>query len=108
MPEAGPMEESAPPVFTTTCNSRRVLFSSEAKCTRERSWAPKNFAGQWHCSQVSRAGRKSLIGVGMGRENVLKVTARTWRKPLIFDLTYQLAPGPMWQEAQETRACGEP
>ena len=46
-------------------------------------------------SQVSRAGRKSLIGVGIGREYVSNMTANTWRTPLILAFTNQLAPGPI-------------
>ncbi len=71
-----------------------------------RILSPWNFSGQWHCSQVSRAGRRSWTGEGIGRECVLNVTAKTCRSPDIFDLTNQGAPGPMWHCTQTTRECG--
>ncbi len=61
----------------------------------------------WHCSQVSRAGRRCLTGDGIGREYVSSVTANTWRTPESFERTNQGAPGRMWQRTHPTRAWGE-
>ena len=65
----------------TRCSPRRRRTSRMA-----RILSPWNFSGQWHCSQVSRAGRRSCTGDGIGRECVLKVTAYTCRSPDSFDL----------------------
>ena len=45
-----------------------VFFSSSAYSTMRRTLSPWNFSGQWHCSQVSRAGRRFCTGDGIGRE----------------------------------------
>ena len=71
------------------------------------SRSPWNFCGQWHCSQVSRAGRSCSTGEGIGLEWVLKATAMTWRTPDSFDFTNHDAPGPMWHWAQPTREWGD-
>ena len=44
----------------------------EELCTKVISFftasrSPANLVGQWHCSQVSRAGRRLCTGVGIGR-----------------------------------------
>ena len=64
--------------------------------------------GQWHCSQVWRAGRKFSIGEWIGRLKVFKVVEMTWRRPSTLAFTNQEAPGPMWHWTQATRECGEP
>src|SRR3990172_7416616 len=107
MPWLGPWAGSPPPVFTSITVSTRVLPSSDSKCTRVVNWAPKNFWGQWHCSQVSWAGRRFSMGVGMGRGYLLRRTAYTWYTPEILAFTYHSAPGPTWHSAHVTRAWGE-
>src|SRR5512132_2715183 len=72
-----------------------------------RSRSPTNFVGQWHCSHVSRAGRRFSMGVGTGRGYRSNATAITCQVPESFDLTNQFAPGPMWHSVHATRACGE-
>jgi hypothetical protein len=64
-----------PPSFSTSTVIVFVLASSSANLVRTSSLSPWNFWGQWHCSQVSRAGRRSFTGEWIGREWVLKVTA---------------------------------
>ena len=66
-----------------------------------------NFWGQWHCSHVSRAGRRVCTGEGIGREYVPKATATTCRTPSIFALTNQGRPGADVALAHATRECGE-
>ena len=72
-----------------------MFFSSSAYFVMIRSLSPENFCGQWHCSQVARAGRRVWTGDGIGREYVPNTTATTCRTPSIFALTAQEAPGPM-------------
>src|SRR5512144_1666884 len=93
-----------PPTCTRSVVVDSVFFSSDAYSFRTRITSPENFSGQWHCSQVSRAGRRFVTGEGIGRENVLSVTANTWRVPESFDLTNHGAPDPMWQPTHGTRA----
>ena len=45
----------------------RVLSRSGSVCLRMISFEPWNLVGQWQTSQVSRAGRRSWTGAGMGR-----------------------------------------
>ena len=49
-----------------------VFFSSSPYFVMIRSLSPENFCGQWHCSQVARAGRSVWTGDGIGREYVPK------------------------------------
>src|SRR5512141_2531931 len=81
-----------------------VLAASFAYSRNARILSPWNFSGQWHCSHVSRAGRRLVTGEGIGRENVLSVTANTWRVPDSFDRTNHGAPEPIWHPTQGTRA----
>ena len=41
-----------------------------------------------------RAGRRFLMGTGIGLEYVWKTVANTWGTPEIFDFTYQGTPDP--------------
>ena len=94
MPLAAPTPGSPPPIFSSIWICHRLLASSASTWLKVFCWAPKNFAGQWHCSQVSCAGRRLATGVGIGRGNRLVVTAYTWYRPLSFDRTNHPAPGP--------------
>ena len=107
IPAVPPSAALPPPVFIPMLICSGVFFSSYRKCGICISWVPKNFAGQWHSSHVSRAGRRFSMGVGMGRGYFPVVTARTCRTPEIFAWTYQEAPCPTWQSTQLTRACGD-
>ena len=107
IPAVPPSVALPPPVFTPRLICSGVFFSSYRKWGICINWVPKNFAGQWHSSHVSRAGRRFSMGVGMGRGYDLVITARTWRTPEIFALTYQEAPWPTWQATQLTRAWGD-
>ncbi len=72
-----------------------VFASSSVNFFLTSSLSPVNFCGQWHCSQVSRAGRSCSTGEGIGREYVLKATAKTCRTPEILARTNHGAPEPM-------------
>ena len=52
-------------------------------------------------------GRSECTGVGIGRGYRSKATAISCQEPEILAFTNHSAPGPMWQPAQPTRACGE-
>jgi hypothetical protein len=84
-----------------------LLAASSAWRVVILSRSPTNFAGQWHCSQVSRAGRRLCTGDGMGRGYRPRVTEMSCQLPESFDFTNQPAPGPMWHSTQRTRACAE-
>src|SRR5512143_1080935 len=107
MPAVPPSDSLPPPVLTPMLICSGVFFSLYRKWGICMSWVPKNFAGQWHSSHVSRAGRRFSMGVGIGSGYDLVSTARTWRAPEIFALTYQDAPWPTWQSTQLTRAWGD-
>ncbi len=96
-----------PPVFTPRLICSAVFRSSYRKWGFCRSRVPKNLAGQWHSSHVSRAGRRFSMGVGMGRGYESIATATTWRNPEIFALTNHSAPSPIWQSTHRTLAWGE-
>jgi len=66
-----------PPTFKTRTVVSFVFASSLWYLARTRNLSPWNCCGQWHCSQVSLAGRRCFTGEGMGLEYVLKVTAKT-------------------------------
>ncbi len=66
MPATSPPVGLPPPVLMSMRISRGVFCSSYPKCVKTFSWAPKNFSGQWHRSQVSRDGRRFLTGDGIG------------------------------------------
>src|SRR5215208_2731883 len=85
-----------------------VFVASLANSRNARILSPWNFSGQWHCSHVSRAGRRLVTGDGIGRECVLNVTAYSCLAPDSFDRTNHGAPGPMWHWTHATRACGPP
>ena len=42
------------------------FFSSSPNLVFTTNFSPENFSGQWHCSQVSRAGRRLWTGRGNG------------------------------------------
>ncbi len=84
-----------------------VPASSSSKRRITFSFWPTNLEGQWHSSQVSRAGRSAWTGVGMGRGYRSSATDTSCQLPESFDFTNQLAPEPMWHSTQATRACGE-
>src|SRR5262249_13150495 len=102
-----PFCQLRPPTFRTRTLVDGEFFSSSAYFVRTRNLSPWNFSGQWHCSQVSRAGRRCLTGDGMGREYVPSATAKSCRVPESFERTNQDAPDPMWHSTQATREWGE-
>ena len=102
-----PMPWLPPPIFISSTVLVRVFASSSANLLITRTRSSPYFCGQWHCSQVSRAGRRLWTGVGIGRSKVLKVTANTCQVPESLLFTNQLAPGPMWHCTHSTRECGE-
>ena len=63
-----PPRPVCPPTFITSTVVDGVFFSSSAYFVRTTNLSPTNLAGQWHCSQVSRAGLRLWTGVGIGRE----------------------------------------
>src|SRR5512139_936063 len=107
IPAVPPSEELPPPVFTPRLICSGLFFSSYRKWGICISWVPKNLAGQWHSSHVSRAGRRLAMGVGMGVGYDLVNTAITCRSPEIFAFTYHEAPCPTWQSTHRTLAWGE-
>src|ERR1700683_3502705 len=96
-----------PPIFTQSTVLGELLFSSLAYLGMTLRRSAPYFCGQWHCSQVSRAGRRLWTGVGMGVGYECKATATTCRSPEILLFTNQPAPGPMWHCTHSTRECGE-
>ena len=56
-----------PPTFTTSTVFVSVFVSSSLKCVFTLKRSPTNLLGQWHCSQVSRAGRRLWTGTAIGR-----------------------------------------
>ena len=58
----------APPTCMTRTVVRSVFFSSSAYFLLMMTRSPVKRCGQWHCSQVSRAGRRSWTGEGIGVE----------------------------------------
>lgn len=60
--------EPCPPIRSMSTLVDGVLRSSSPYFVLTTSLSPWNLRGQWHCSQVSRAGRSSRTGEGMGRE----------------------------------------
>jgi hypothetical protein len=56
-----------PPTFTTSTVFTSVFASSSWKWVLTLTRSPTNFCGQWHCSQVSRAGRRLWTGTAIGR-----------------------------------------
>src|SRR5512142_888422 len=107
MPATMPLDTLPPPVLISMRISRGVFFSSSPQSFNPLSCAPQNFSGQWHCSHVSCAGRRFSTGVGTGFGYLFAMVAYTWYAPDSFDLTYHVAPAPMWQFTHPTRACGE-
>ena len=67
-PDALPGRSLPPPTCICSVVTDSVFFSSSAYSTMRWTLSPWNFAGQWHCSQVSRAGRRFCTGDGIGRE----------------------------------------
>ena len=67
-----PMPLLPPPIFISSTVLVRVLVSSLAYLGITFRRSSPYFCGQWHCSQVSRAGRKLWTGVGMGRRISVK------------------------------------
>ena len=58
----------SPPILRTRTVVEGVFDSSAAYLVRTTNLSPWNFWGQWHVSQVSRAGRSWCTGLGIGRE----------------------------------------
>ena len=56
-----------PPIFINSTVFVRLLVSSLAYLGITFRRSSPYFCGQWHCSQVSRAGRRLWTGVGDGR-----------------------------------------
>ena len=67
MPSPTPVTWLPPPTFTSSVVTVSLAASSSAYSLTTRSLLPWIFSGQWHVPQVSRAGRRSATGVGMGR-----------------------------------------
>src|SRR5450755_1740177 len=105
------MPVDAVPCWPPTFISRTVLVALFASSTPNLentcSLSPTCLVGQWHCSQVSRAGRRLCTGFGIGVGYRLKATDTICQEPEILDLTNQSAPGPMWQSAQRSLLCDE-
>ena len=78
-----------PPILRTSTVVDAVLASSSAYFVRTRNLSPWNFSGQWHCSQVSRAGRRCFTGDWIGRAYVSRLTAKSCRVPESFERTNQ-------------------
>ena len=55
-----------PPIFSSSTVVCSVFFSSSENFRIITSLLPVKTWGRWHCSQVSRDGRKSCTGVGIG------------------------------------------
>ncbi|GAO04128.1 hypothetical protein PSR1_03016 [Anaeromyxobacter sp. PSR-1] len=67
MPRVRAPSPCAPPTCTTSTVRSGVLEASPACRVITFSRSPTSLVGQWHCSHVSRAGRRFWTGVGMGR-----------------------------------------
>src|ERR1017187_4636514 len=63
-----PMPWLPPPIFISRTVLVGVLVSSSAYLETTVRRSSPYFCGQWHCSQVSRAGRRLVTGVGIGVE----------------------------------------
>src|SRR5438874_11504576 len=96
-----------PPIFISRTVLVLEFVSSSANLSITLTRSCPYFCGQWHASQVSRAGRRLCTGVGIGRGYVLNVTAKTCPTPESLLLTNQDAPGPMWHLTHSTCECGE-
>src|ERR1017187_1122796 len=75
IPDVGPASLLPPPILTKRSSVHFVLFTSDVKYVLLTRFSLKNWRGQWHCSQVSCAGRRLWIGVLIGRGYLLNATA---------------------------------
>src|SRR5579871_6235902 len=96
-----------PPILSAATVVDGEFCSSVPYSVWTKIFCPLKCCGQWHCSQVSRAGRSAETGEGIGRGYVLKRTLNSWLVPEILALTKNDAPEPMWHSTHATRACGE-
>src|SRR5664279_2330647 len=97
----------SPPTFISSTVLVMELASSSPNLVCTCSLSPTCLVGQWHCSQVSRAGRRLCTGLGIGVGYRFRATDTICHDPEILDLTNQSAPGPMWQSAQRSLLCDE-
>src|SRR5664279_2980566 len=96
-----------PPTFISNTVLVGEFASSTPYLVCTSSLSPTCLVGQWHCSQVSRAGRRLWTGLGIGVGYRCRATDTICHEPEIFDFTNQSAPGPMWQSAQRSLLCDE-